>query len=200
MSKAAADTLEKVSGEFEGEVLADLESGKAEALAKVASTMRETREAVAKILETGAKQAESVRRQIMGSAELETRNAQLRSLERAVNETFELATKQISGATGPSQERAVSRLIEEGVEVIGPRAKVQCASKDRKAVSSAIKKLGSKAKIALDDEPIETIGGVVLTTPDGSVRFDNTFEARLERMKPTLRKEIAAILTGPAQG
>ncbi len=200
MSKAAADTLEKVSGEFEGEVLADLESGKAEALAKVASTMRETREAVAKILETGAKQAESVRRQIMGSAELETRNAQLRSLERAVNETFELATKQISGATGPSQERAVSRLIEEGVEVIGPRAKVQCASKDRKAVSSAIKKRGSKAKIALDDEPIETIGGVVLTTPDGSVRFDNTFEARLERMKPTLRKEIAAILTGPAQG
>ncbi len=198
MSKAAADTLDKVSGEFEGEVLADLESGKAEALAKVASAMRETKEAVAKILETGTKQAESVRRQIIGAAELETRNAQLRSLEKAVNETFELATKQISGASGSSQEKAVSRLIEEGIEVIGLRAKIQCSSKDRKAVASAIKKLGSRAKIALDDGPIETIGGVILTAQDGSVRFDNTFEARLERMKPTLRREIAAVLTEPA--
>ncbi len=198
MSRAASDTLEKVSGEFEGEVLADLESGKTEALAKVASAMREAKQAVAKILETGAKQAESVRRQVVGAAELETRNAQLRSLEKAVNETFELAAKQISGASGSSQEKAVSRLIEEGIEVIGPRAKVQCSSKDRIAVSSAIKKLGSKAKIALDDEPIETMGGVILTTQDGSVRFDNTFEARLERMKPTLRREIAAVLTGAA--
>jgi len=40
------------------------------------------------------------------------------------------------------------------------------------------------------------MGGVVLTTSDGSIRFDNTFEARLERTKPTLRKDVAAILAG----
>ncbi len=199
LSKAAADTLEKVSGEFEAEILANLEAGRAEALAKVESARKETAEAATKILQTGEKQAESVRRQIIGSAELETRNSQLMSLERAVNEAFDLAAKQISGASGAPYEKAIAGLIEEGLEVIGPRARVQCASKDRKAASAAIRKLGSRAKVTLDDEPIETIGGVVLTTPDGSVRFDNTFEARLERMKPTLRKEVAAILTGSAQ-
>ena len=196
MSKAAADTLEKVSTEFESEVLADLEAGRAEALAKVESSRKDAAEAVAKTLETGEKQAESVKKQIIGTAELEARNAQLRALEVAVNEVFELATKQISGGSGARQEKAVTRLIEEGLEVIGPRAKITCASRDRRLVSSAVKKLGRGAKVALDEDPIETIGGVVLAAPDGSVRFDNTFEARLERMRPSLRKEIAAILTG----
>jgi V/A-type H+/Na+-transporting ATPase subunit E len=199
MSNAAADTLEKVSGEFESEVLADLEEARSETLAKVESVRKETEEAVAKILETGVKQAESVKRQIMGAAELEARNAQLRSLERAVNEVFDLAAKQISTSSGSSYDKAIAGLIEEGLAAIGQKAKVQCASKDKKAVSAAIKKLGSNARVSLDDEPIETIGGVVLATPDGSVRFDNTFEARLERLKPTLRKEVAAILIGSAQ-
>ena len=198
MSKAASDTLEKVAGEFESEVLADLQAGRSETLAKIEALRIETREAVTKILETSDKQAESSKRQIIGAAELETRNAQLRSLERAVNEAFELAAKQISSVSGASQEKALATLIQEGLDVIGLRAKVQCAAKDRKAVTSAIRKLGTKAKVTLDEKGIDTMGGVVLSTPDGTVRFDNTFEARLERMRPTLRKDVASILTGSA--
>ena len=196
MSRAASDTLEKVSREFEAEVLTDLEAGRSVTLAKIEAVRKETAEAVAKILETGEKQAESAKRQMIGAAELDARNAQLRSLERAVNEAFDLATRQISSETGASQEKALVSLIQEGLDVIGPRASLQCAAKDRRAVSSAIRKFGSKAKLSQSDGEIDTVGGVVLTTPDGSVRFDNTFEARLERMRPTLRKEVAAILTG----
>ena len=195
MSKAASDTLEKVSEEFENEVLADLEAGRSEALARIEALRKETIEAVGKILETSEKRAESVKRQIIGAAELDARNAQLRSLEKAVNEAFDLATKQISTVSGAAQEKALASLIQEGLDVIGPRAKVSCASKDRKAVSSAIRKLGGKAKLSLDDGEVDTMGGVILTTPDETVRFDNTFEARLERMRPTLRKAVAAILT-----
>ena len=196
MSKAASDTLEKVSGEFVTEVLADLEAGRSETLARIEAVRKETAEAVGKILETSEKQAESVKRQIIGAAELDARNAQLRSLEKAVNEAFDIAARQISDVAGASQEKALTSLIQEGLDVIGPRATVSCASKDSKAVSAVIKKLGSKAKLSLDEGDIDTIGGVVLTTPDGTVRFDNTFEARLERMRPTLRKAVAAILTG----
>jgi V/A-type H+-transporting ATPase subunit E len=189
LSRAASDTLEKVSREFEAEVLADLEAGRSVTLAKVEAVRKETAEAVAKILETGEKQAESAKRQIIGAAELDARNAQLRSLERAVNEAFDLATRQISSETGASQEKALISLIQEGLDVLGSRASIECAAKDRRAVSSAIRKIGSKAKLSQSDGEIDTMGGVVLTTPDGSVRFDNTFEARLERMRPTLRKE-----------
>ena len=196
MSKAASDTLEKVSGEFEAEVLADLESGRKEASAAVEAVRKETEEAVAKILETSMKQAESVKRQIVGAAELEARNAQLLSLEKAVNAAFELATSEVASLSGARHDDAIRRLIQEGLEVIGAKANVSCASKDRHAAASAVRKLGPKARVSLDEETVDTIGGVVLTTPDGSVRFDNTFEARLERMKPDLRKDIAAVLTG----
>jgi V/A-type H+-transporting ATPase subunit E len=196
LSKAASDTLEKVSGEFETEVLAELEAGRSETLARIEAVRKDTTEAVGKIIETSEKQAESVKRQIIGAAELDARNAQLRSLEKAVNEAFDLAAKQISTVSGASQEKALESLIQEGLDVIGPRAKVSCASKDRKAVSSAIRKLGSRAKLSLGDSEVDTMGGVILTTSDGTVRFDNTFEARLERMRPTLRKAVATILTG----
>jgi V/A-type H+-transporting ATPase subunit E len=194
LSSAAADTLEKVSREFESEVLSDLKSGRKETIAKIESARKETSEEVSKFLETGTKQAESVKRQIIGAAELDVRNAQLRALEKAVNEAFELATKDISDSE--SYPEAIGRLIEEGLEIIDRSAKVQCSSKDKKVVAAAIRKLDASTKVSLEDEPIDTVGGVVLTTADGTVRFDNTIEARLERMKPMLRKEVAAVLTG----
>ncbi len=196
MSKAAADTLEKVSGEFEGEILADLQEGRGQALAIVESARKETTEAVAKILETSVKQAESLKRQIIGTAELVERNAQLKSLEKALNEVFDIAVKEVASSSGARSEEALSQLVKEGLDVIGTKAKVSCGLKDRKAVSSAIRKFsGGDIKLTLDEKSIDAIG-VVLTTTDGSVKFDNTFEARLERMRPSLRKEVAGILTG----
>ncbi len=197
MSKAASDTLEKVSQEFEVEVLADLQEGRGQAQATVESARKETAAAVQKILETSVKQAESLKRQIVGAAELESRDAQLRSLEKAVNEVFGRAVDELQAGSGSTYEKALAQLVKEGLDVIGPRAKVSCNSRDRKAVSAAVRKLtGGQVKLTFDDRSIETIGGVVLVTPDGSVRFDNTFEARLERTKSTLRKEVASILTG----
>jgi V/A-type H+-transporting ATPase subunit E len=54
---------------------------------------------------------------------------------------------------------------------------------------------GSLSKPVLEEKSIDTIGGVVITSLDGSVRFDNTFEARLERMRPSLRMEVSETLT-----
>ena len=196
MSKAASDTLQKVAGEFEKEVVADIEAGRKETLDRIEASRKETAEAVAKILETGVKQAESARRQIIGAAELEVRNAQLRSLEKAVNEAFEAAMREASEVEGMTHEKALARLIQEGLDVIGPRARVQFAAKDKKTAAGAVKRLDARAKVTVEDEPTEALGGVVLTTPDGSIRFDNTFEARLERMRADLRKEVAAVLTG----
>lgn len=195
-SSAASDTLEKVASEFQSEVLADLEEGRVQALAVIDMARREAAEAVSKILETGVKQAESTKRQVIGAAELQARNAQLKALERAVNEVFERSVKEVSTSSGPSYEKALLGLITEGLEVIGAKARVHCPAKDKKNVSAAIRKLGGKDhRVSLEDKPVDSIGGVVLTSADGSVRFDNTFEARLERARPELRKEVAGILT-----
>ena len=196
MSKAATDTLQKVASEFQEEVLADLRGGVAQAQALIDSARAEATEGVAKTIETGVKQAESIKRQIAGAAELEVRNGQLRSLERAVNDVFEAAVNEISKTHGAKVDKSLAMLIKEGLEVIGPKAKVQCNSRDRRTVSSLAKKLSTgHVRLSVDDKAIDTIGGVVMTTPDGLVKFDNTFEARLERMKQDLRKGVADLLT-----
>lgn len=197
MSEAAKNTLQKVADELLTEGLADLSEGRTQALAILESSERESKEAVAKILETSVKQAESLRRQMLGAAEMESRNGQLRTLEEAVNEVFAAASKRLAKQTPAAQEESLSRLLSEGAETIGESAEVSCNAGDRKIVTSLVRKLGKgPVKLIVDGKAIQTVGGVVLTTAKGGVRFDNTYEARLERMRPTLRKEVAGILGG----
>jgi len=196
MSKAAADTLEKVSREFEIELLAELQEGKEQALSAVESSRRDARVAVTKLLEASVKQAESLKRQMIGAAELEVRNAQLKTMEKSVVEVFDAAMKELGEGSGARYEASLGQLVNEGLAVIGPEARVYCRSKDRKVVSAALRELGSsRSRLVLEEKSIDSIGGVIMTSADGSVRFDNTYEARLERMRPILRMEVSAILT-----
>jgi V/A-type H+-transporting ATPase subunit E len=41
-------------------------------------------------------------------------------------------------------------------------------------------------------ETIECLGGIKAKSKDGAMTFDNTIDARIERLKPLIRKEIAA--------
>ncbi len=175
----------------------ELEDGKREARKRLLEVRRETEEAVAKIKETSTKQADSLKRQILGSAELESRNMQLRALEESVNEVFADALGRLSETSPQAREKSLTALIREGVVIIGGHANVTCSERDRKVVSAIIKNMNKgSTKLALDDANLETLGGVVLSSPDGAVKFDNTFEARLERLRPLLRKQVAEILTG----
>jgi V/A-type H+-transporting ATPase subunit E len=191
-----AGTLEKVSREFESELLAELQKGKGQALSAVESSRREASVRVTKILDASVKQAESLRSQIIGAAELEVRNARLRTLEKAVVEVFDAAVNELEEGSGPRHDRSLTQLVKEGLEVIGPRARISCRSKDREAVSAVLHKLGgSQSRLVLEEKGTDTVGGVVVTSMDGSVRFDNTFEARLERMRSALRMEVSVILS-----
>ncbi|MGD1054485.1 MAG: V-type ATP synthase subunit E family protein [Nitrososphaerales archaeon] len=195
MSKAMTDTLKKVSREFESELMVELEKGKVQALSSVESSRREANVAVTRILDTSVKQAESLRDQIIGAGELEARNALLKTLEMAVVEVFDSAVKELRNMSGVRYDRSLTRLVKEGLEAIGPSARIYCSSKDREAISAVLHRLGgSQSKPVLERKSIDTVGGVVVASMDGSVRFDNTFEARLERMRSALRMQVSAIL------
>jgi len=197
VSDSTADTLQKVASEFEGEVLTEMQQGRDQSLALIQASKKETADAVSRILETGDKQAEALKRQIIGAAELEARNSQLRVLEKAVEEAFSSAVSQIPKLEGKRYEEALKRLLTEAIDVIGPNALVSTNARDAKEVFSIAKGIkGERARLTPGDKRLDTIGGVVLTTPDKSIRFDNTFEARLERLRPTLRKDVAAVLSG----
>jgi V/A-type H+-transporting ATPase subunit E len=45
-------------------------------------------------------------------------------------------------------------------------------------------------KASLSETPIDTLGGVLVTSTDGSIRVDNTFEGRLVRLRPRIQQVI----------
>jgi V/A-type H+-transporting ATPase subunit E len=49
--------------------------------------------------------------------------------------------------------------------------------------------------LTLSTDPLNCEGGVLVTSADGNIRFDNTFEGRMERMAGTLQGLIAERLT-----
>lgn len=196
-TKSAEYTLDKVASEALAEIVAEIESGKNDALEQLRSINRGTKAEAAKILEGSQREAESIRRQILGSAELEARNSTLRSLEEASNRIVQDSLSAVAEKRPAAYEKALAKLIAEGAQVIGKDAVVYCNAKDKKLVGSIAKELNSKSglKLSIGDKAIDATGGVILQSSDGTIRYDNTLEARLDRIRPQLRREIVDVLS-----
>lgn len=53
-----------------------------------------------------------------------------------------------------------------------------------------VQALPAGRRATLSDEPIEALAGVLVTSADGRIRVDNTFEGRLERLRPRVQQVI----------
>ncbi len=57
-------------------------------------------------------------------------------------------------------------------------------------------------RMTLSPDPLNSIGGVLMVSADGNIRFDNTFEGRMERLAETVQGALAEWLipqSGDAQ-
>jgi V/A-type H+/Na+-transporting ATPase subunit E len=52
---------------------------------------------------------------------------------------------------------------------------------------------GGKA-MQLSEEPLDSLGGVLVGSADGEIRFDNTFEGRMERLDEALQRAVGLLL------
>jgi vacuolar-type H+-ATPase subunit E/Vma4 len=91
--------------------------------------------------------------------------------------------------------------IAQGIDAVpGERARVALSEKDvhrykgTKLLEDALSTMQTTKTAVLSDEPIETIGGAVVTSQNNKVRVDCTLEARLELINPQLLAEISRIL------
>jgi V/A-type H+-transporting ATPase subunit E len=55
---------------------------------------------------------------------------------------------------------------------------------------AVLETLPSHKTVTLSKEPIETLGGVLVTSRDRRIRVDNTYEGRLERLRPAVQQVI----------
>ena len=195
-STSVEHTVRKVADESLAEMKVDLAGSKTTAADAINQRLNETLAEVQRISEQQERQADALRRQIIGTAEMSARNRSLEIVEEALNSAFDQAMVRLeASANSPSYSQILKTMILEAIDQIGGDEFVVLANaRDRSKVLSALEEVARsrKAKLTLDGQTLDnSIGGVVVKSSDGFVTFDNTYEARLERLKPNLRKQIA---------
>jgi V/A-type H+-transporting ATPase subunit E len=191
-------TVDKVLTQKLEEFIVQIDSAYQQALSNLESSKSSLRSEYEGILQTSKKQSENLKRQILGSKRLESRNQELLLIERAVNDYFEKAKERLRELPRDKEYRSmINKMIEDCISAIGSEEVIiESNEKDSKIVSELMGKKSGQVKVSLAEKPVNTLGGLRARSADGSMTYDSTLELRMERLKPLIRKEIVQRLRG----
>lgn len=183
-------TIDKVLTKSQSEILSNLKASHNESNVILENSLPKLEHEYDKIISDGKKEAEKIEKQIVGSSDLEVRNKQLVIVEESIDKVFATAIDKISNTErNTSYGNFIQSLLDESTKILGTtEVTVFTNSKDQQIVKSAISKFPGAT---LSSETIACLGGIQIKSKDGTMTFDNTIDARIERMKPLIRKEIA---------
>lgn len=201
--------LERITQSIEEETKEEKEKIYKEAEEEAESVKSASREKAQleskEIVQEGEKEADAVRRRILSSARMESRRRKLEARNDVIEEVFTKAMKKLKDLRENQKEcsKIMEGLIRNGgIVVNGGDLEVLVLKGDDLLSEKRIEKLsddiseetGEDTSLKLLNELDNASGGVIVQKSDGGMRCDNTFEARLERMKDSLRAKVAEIL------
>ena len=183
--------IDKILKKTEKEILLDLKNSGSDSKQTLDDSLPKLEQEYDKIISDGKKEADKIDKQIVGSADLDVRNKQLLLLEEGVDKVFSKALDQIANTDRSGDySNLIKTLLDEATKILGTtEVTVFTNTKDKGVVKSILSKY-SGAK--LSSETIDCLGGIKIKSKDGTMTFDNTIDARIERFKPLIRKEIAS--------
>ncbi len=184
-------SIDKILKKTEKEILSVLENAGSDSKQTLDNALPKLEQEFDKIISDGKKEADKIEKQIIGGADIEVRNKQLLLLEEGVDKVFAKALDQISNTDRSGDySNLINNLLNESTKILGTtEVTVFTNAKDKDVVKSALSKF-SRAKLSSDT--IDCLGGIIIKSKDGTMTFDNTIDARIERLKPLIRKEIAS--------
>jgi len=196
MSKklSSENILDDVSKDFEDVIESILKTGLEEANKIIEESSTKSKNEEHDIESQQSKEFDIKSRQIIGTAEMESRNSNLLLLEKNINKVFSAVLKELGSDKGKNYPKSLELFINEGLDSIDEsEILISYNKKDASIVKDIIDKISSKSKktLQLSDEYLTTSGGVIVSNTDSTVVVNNTIEDRLERMKAELRTDIA---------
>jgi V/A-type H+-transporting ATPase subunit E len=200
-NSALERTINKVLTQKEAELISKIDSAYQESLNNLEASRGKLEAERTKIIVSAKKQAENLKRQIIGSSRLAARNQELVLIENAVNDAFEEARKKLASASNKdSYKTLMGSIIQESISSVGANEVViECNKNDAELVKSILSEQqgkNPKVKARLSDQYIDVLGGIRVRSADGTMTYDNTIDSRIERLKPLIRKNISQMLRG----
>ncbi len=187
---ALESTIDKILGQTESNIISGLDSALSESKQKLDDSATTLEQEYDQIISNGKKEADKIEKQIIGSSDLEARNKQLTTVEESIDKVFTKALEEISNADRSGDySNLIKSLLDESTKILGTtEITVFTNSKDKDVVQST---LSQYPGAELSSETIDCLGGVKVKSKDGAMTFDNTIDAKIERLKPLIRKDIA---------
>lgn len=131
-------------------------------------------------------------------ADRKARESVLLVVNELIEEVFHLALAKINELNRDNKYANVLRsLMLESLRAVELReAIVYVNEKDREIAEAIIKELNSTGKynLKLGEKALRSVGGVMISSLDAGITYDNTFEARLRGLSDRLRSEVCKIL------
>jgi len=182
--------IDKILEKTEKEILLDLKNSSSDSKQTLDNSLTKLEQEYDKIISDGNKEADKIEKQIIGSSDLEARNKQLTTVEESIDKVFTKALDEIANADRSGDySKLIKSLFDESTKILGTtEIIVSTNSKDKEIVQSL---LSQYPGAELSSETIDCLGGVKINSKDGTMAFDNTIDAKVERLKPLIRKEVA---------
>jgi V/A-type H+-transporting ATPase subunit E len=189
-NSALEHTIDKILTQTEKSILSNIQSALSESQKTLDNAIPKLEQEYEKVISDGKKEADKIEKQIIGSSDLEARNKQLLALEEAIDKVFTKAIDQISNmARSGDYSNLIKTLLDESIEILGTtKVIIYTNSKDKNVVQDVLSKYPGAE---ISPETINCLGGITVKSKDGAMKFDNTLDARIQRLKPLIRKEIA---------
>jgi V/A-type H+/Na+-transporting ATPase subunit E len=192
-------TIDKVLSQKESALISEINSALQNSLKNLESSKTNLQVEYDNIIESSKKQAENLKRQIIGSSTLNARNKELVIIESSIDEIFNKAREKLAQSNNEKNyEKLLTRMIKDSIAKLGSEIIIQCNKTDLKLVKkiSSEESANKKVKITVSDEVIDVIGGIKATSVDGTMTLDNTLDSSIESLKPLIRKDIVQLLRG----
>ena len=145
-------------------------------------------------------EAESIRRSILSSKVRVNRLRILEEKNRIVQDIIHSVEDQLSSISKSEQfEETAQRFVTEAVKAVDtdqPVVRIGFRDMSKRNLDGVSKVLPKGGKLVIDEKPIDDLGGVVATDPEGKVVFNNTFKSRLERLDNQLLTLISSTVFG----
>jgi len=160
-------------------------------------------ERISKDITEKTKKEEDLRlRRDIARTKLTARANILKSKEDLINEAFDTAWEKVMELVNSAKYTTYlnDSITEAAIGLGGGDLKVKTLEGHGKYIDAQqlqqviTQKTNTTTTLKFMEEDIRSIGGAIVINADETIRIDNTFEARLRRMKESIRTEIANIL------
>jgi len=189
--------LDKVTQATRAEVDRALREGYDEALKSIGDAEAQLMREAQHVISTRCREAQTRKAKMITSNELLYRNKRLQLMEATIEKVFTEAMARLKKMPlDATYEESVRSFMRQGIRAIGAKEvevlanarEVEVARKIAKSLESEL-----QVRISVSERPIECVGGVIVRTHDAATVYDNTFEARLARLRPLLKKRLSEL-------